>query len=62
MATLRKIMPSSVIECISNIIGDTHSGLSGSEIHRLLLQANIEDTTNPEERKKKKKEPVQFIG
>ena len=55
MATLRKIMPLSVIECISNIIGDTHSGLSGSEIHRLLLQANIEDTTNPEERLAKRK-------
>ena len=55
MVTLRKIMPSSVIECISNIIGDTHSGLSGSEIHRLLLQANIEDTTNPEERLAKRK-------
>jgi uncharacterized protein (TIGR02391 family) len=46
MATvLRKCFPSNVIEMISNILGDTDNGLTGSEIHRLLLQANIEDTT-----------------
>lgn len=28
---------------ISNIFGDTDNGLTGSEIHRFLLQANIED-------------------
>ena len=30
---------------ISNILGDTEQGLTGSEIHRLLLQSNIEDLT-----------------
>lgn len=55
MITLRRIMPPSVIEGISNIIGDTYTGLTGSEIHRFLLQANIEDTTNTEERLAKRK-------
>ena len=46
MATvLRKCFPANVIEMISNILGDTDNGLTGSEIHRLLLQARIEDTT-----------------
>lgn len=46
MATiLRKCLPDNVLEMISNIIGDTNNGLTGSEIHRLLLQSNIEDTT-----------------
>lgn len=46
MATvLRKCFPANVLEMISNILGDTDQGLTGSEIHRLLLQANIEDTT-----------------
>jgi uncharacterized protein (TIGR02391 family) len=46
MATeLRKCFPANVLEMISNILGDTSQGLTGSEIHRLLLQANIEDTT-----------------
>lgn len=46
MATiLRKCLPPNVLEMISNILGDTARGLTGSEIHRLLLQSNIEDTT-----------------
>lgn len=40
---LRKCLPASVLEMISNIIGDTYQGLTGTEIHRFLLQANIED-------------------
>ena len=42
---LRKCLPANVLEMISNIIGDTEKGLTGSEIHRFLLQANIEDMT-----------------
>ena len=46
MATvLRKCFPANVLEMISDILGDTDKGLTGSEIHRLLLQARIEDTT-----------------
>lgn len=45
MAILRKCFPVNVIEMIANILGDTDKGLTGSEIHRLLLQANIEDKT-----------------
>lgn len=51
----RNIMPPSVIEGISNIIGDPYKGLTGSEIHHFLLQANIEDTTNPTEKLAKRK-------
>ena len=40
---LRKCLPPGVLEMISNILGDTEKGLTGSEIHRFLLQANIED-------------------
>lgn len=32
-----------VLELISNILGDTNKGLTGTEIHRFLLQAGIED-------------------
>lgn len=42
---LRKCLPASVLEMISNILGDTNNGFTGSEIHRLLLQSNIEDMT-----------------
>ena len=44
MATLRKCLPANVVEMISNVLGDTKYGLTGTEIHRFLLQANIEDT------------------
>lgn len=40
---MRKCLPVNVLEMISNIFGDTDNGLTGSEIHRFLLQANIED-------------------
>lgn len=40
---LRKCLPANVLEMISNILGDTETGLTGSEIHRLLLQSNIDD-------------------
>lgn len=43
MVTLRKCLPVNVLEMISNILGDTTEGLTGTEIHRFLLQANIED-------------------
>lgn len=32
-----------VIECIANILGDTSEGLTGSEIHKCLIQSGIED-------------------
>lgn len=43
MVTLRKCLPSNVLEMISNILGNTTDGLTGTEIHRFLLQANIDD-------------------
>lgn len=33
-----------VVECIANILGDTSEGLTGSEIHKCLLQSGIELT------------------
>ncbi len=36
-------MPPNVLEMICNILGDTNNGLTGTEIHRFLLQSNIED-------------------
>ncbi|MBR5655375.1 MAG: TIGR02391 family protein [Prevotella sp.] len=45
MATIfRKCLPPNVLEMICNTLGDTNQGLTGSEIHHFLLQANIEDT------------------
>lgn len=43
MATLRKCLPPNVMEMIAMILGDTNNGLTGTEIHRLLLQSNIDD-------------------
>lgn len=43
MVILRKCLPVNVLEVISNILGDTTEGLTGTEIHRFLLQANIDD-------------------
>lgn len=37
-----------VLELISNILGDTNKGLTGTEIHRFLLQAGIEDISEQE--------------
>lgn len=38
-----KCLPPNVVEMIAKILGDTINGLTGTEIHRLLLQSNIED-------------------
>lgn len=43
MTILRKCLSDGILEKISNILGDTNDGLTGSEIHRFLLQSNIED-------------------
>ena len=32
-----------VVECIANILGDTSEGLTGTEIHKCLIQSGIED-------------------
>jgi len=41
--TYRKCLPSNVIEMIAKALGDTSDGLTGTEIHRLLIQSKIED-------------------
>ena len=46
------ILPTNILEMISGILGDTEKGLSGSEIHHFLLQAQIEDIS----------ENVQFLA
>lgn len=38
---------SSTIEILSQIIGETTTGLTNAEIHRLLLQAQIDDDVQP---------------
>lgn len=43
------ILPTNVLEMISGILGDTEKGLSGSEIHHFLLQAQIEDISEIEQ-------------
>ena len=44
MTSSRENLPANVVEMISNVLGDTNDGLTGGEIQRFLLQANIEDT------------------
>lgn len=44
MATKRSCFTHAVLEGISEILGDTHEGLTGSEIEHYLAQANIKDT------------------
>lgn len=39
----RKVLSVVVLELLSNIFGDTTDGLTGTEIHRFLLQAGISD-------------------
>lgn len=39
----RKVLSIVVLELLSNILGDTTDGLTGTEIHRFLLQAGISD-------------------
>ena len=41
--TARKCFTPAILEGISQILGDTDNDLTGSEIHRFLLQAKIED-------------------
>lgn len=40
---MRKCLPPNVLEIISKTLGNTYQELTHKEIHRLLLQANIED-------------------
>ena len=39
----RKELSVAVLELLSNILADTTDGLTGTEIHRFLLQAGISD-------------------
>lgn len=39
----------STLERISDIIGDTNDGFTGTQLHRLILQANMEDISANEE-------------
>lgn len=44
----RKVLNVAVLELLSNIFGDTADGLTGTEIHRFLLQAGIADISENE--------------
>lgn len=44
----RKVLNVAVLELLSNIFGDTADGLTGTEIHRFLLQAEIADISENE--------------
>ena len=44
----RKVLSIAVLELLSNILGDTTDGLTGTEIHRFLLQAGIYDISENE--------------
>lgn len=44
----RKVLNVAVLELLSNIFGDTADGLTGTEIHRFLLQAKIADISENE--------------
>ena len=46
MAAIQQFRQSTV-ETLSQIIGETNTGLTNSEIHRLLLQAQIDDEERP---------------
>ena len=45
MATLRNCFTQPTLEGISKILGDTNSGLTGSEIQHLLVQSQIADVS-----------------
>ena len=45
---MRKVLDVAVLELLSNILGDTNDGLTGTEIHRFLLQAGISDISENE--------------
>ncbi len=51
----RKCLPQGVLEMISNILGDTDKGLTGSQIHQFLLQCQIDDISANETYLSKKK-------
>lgn len=51
----RKCLDPNILEMISNILGDTNKGLTGSEIHWFLLQAKIEDISEKDEFLSKRK-------
>lgn len=51
----RNCLPLSILEMISNILGDTNDGLTGSEIHKFLLESQIKDISEGEFLSKKKK-------
>ena len=44
----RKVLSIAVLELLSNILADTTDGLTGTEIHRFLLQAGISDISENE--------------
>ena len=46
---IRKCFNVAVLELLSNILADTEKGLTGTEIHRFLLQAGIEDIAENEQ-------------
>ncbi|MEA4822372.1 MAG: TIGR02391 family protein [Erysipelotrichales bacterium] len=41
--TARKCLTAAILEGISQILGDTENGLTGSQIHKFLLDSNIDD-------------------
>lgn len=45
MTTLRNCFTQPTLEGISKILGDTNSGLTGSEIQHLLVQSQIADVS-----------------
>jgi TIGR02391 family protein len=51
----RNCLPLSILEMISNILGDTNDGLTGSEIHKFLLESQIKDISEGEFLSKKKR-------
>ena len=43
-----KPLQESTLERICNVIADTYTGLTASQIHKILVECNIEDTTDKE--------------
>ena len=46
---IRKCFNVAVLELLSDILGDTEKGLTGTDIHRFLLQAGIEDVSEKDQ-------------
>lgn len=55
----RKELSVAVLELLSNILGDTTDGLTGTEIHSFLLQAGISDISENDTFLAKRKRLVQ---